>query len=362
MSKRLCSILVVAAFTTINAAKPEVNFNGYLDADVWADLTGKYYINSELDLGMGLEFNENVSANVYLTANSANNDSVPGRIPAGTGASSERWVNIKFDGFDLSYASPIGTFSVGDLTYQYGKFNYYFYKRLSMITSESCTRGIKYSVGNSKITQEVSGGISDKDENTADVHGLTNLTLSENQSIGVSYGIQNNSSINFKTGSKFFAGAEYLGKFGDVLSVKADIGYTNLPGDERQNLLTFLMEPSLSLGNFTTAMTVYAMVDPDSANDVINNPIFGLGDEFFCYMEPGYSFNKVLAAGLPLEIHGADLENDDDNSFWAVPTFYVYPTANVQWWIWGQVVVPIVDNVTKDDLAYGIGSEIIVSF
>lgn len=361
MTKKIATLLVGAAFTAIYAGSPEVDFSGYLDADVWADLTGKYYVNSELDLGMGVKFNDKVSAHVYATVNSANNENSVGRIPAGVGLSGDRWVDFKFDGFDITYSSAIGTFSVGDLVYQYGKFNYYFYKRLSMITSEGFTRGLKYSVGNEKITQELTAGISDLGETLADVQGFTNLSLAEKHSVGISYGIQNNSMLSFKTGSTFFAGAEYLGEFCDKLSIKADVGYTSFPGDERKSVVTFLLEPSLSFGKFTTALTAYAMLDPDSVNN-LDEPIFGIGDEFFFYIEPGYSFNDHLAIGLPLEIHGADIENKDDNAFWTVPTFYVYPTENVQWWIWGQVAIPMRDGITKKDLTYGIGSEIIVSF
>lgn len=362
MKKTVFLSLITAAISFVNAAGPQISFNGYLDADVWMDLAGKYFVNSELDLGMALQFNDKVSAHVYATVNSANNENVKGRIPAGAGASSDRWLDMKFDGFDLTYASKIGTFSVGDLVYQYGKFNYYYYKRLSMITSEGFTRGIRYSAGNDLITQELTGGVSDLGETIADVQGFTKLALGKNHSIGLSYGLQNNSVYSFSDSSKVFAGLEYNGTLSEVLSVKASAGYNNLPGGDRKNVITLLLEPSLSLGKFTTAMTVYAMLDPDSANDIVNSPLFGINDEFFVYVEPGYSFTDAFAVGLPLEIHGVDLENEDDNAFWAVPTFYIYPTENVQWWLWGQVVVPLADGMTGDDLLYGIGSEIIVTF
>jgi hypothetical protein len=350
-------------FTTLNAAGPQIDFSGYLDADVWADLKGKYYVNSELDLGMSLKFNDKVSSHVYATVNSANNAGEPGRVPAGIGNPSDRWLDIKFDGFDITFSSSFGTFSVGDLVYQYGKFNYYYYKRLSMITPEGFTRGIRYSIGNNLITQEVTAGISDLGETITDVQGATNLTLTEKHLFNLSYGFQNNSMLNFSTGSKVFAGIEYLGEFGEILSLKTDFGYINLPGEERKNVFTLLVEPLFKFGKFTTAMAAYAMFDPDSANtDLTASPLLGISDEFFYYMEPGFSFTDKFSVGLPLEIHGMDLENKDDNAFWAVPTFYIYPTENVQWWLWGQVVVPMIEKSKRDGLLYGIGSEIIVNF
>ena len=79
----------------------------------------------------------------------------------------------------------------------------------------------------------------------------------------------------------------------------------------------------------------------------------------FFYVEPGYSFTDNFAVGLPLEYHAVDMDDEDDDAFWIVPTFYIYPFENVQWWLWGQVVLPTVENA---DPAYGAGSEIIVEF
>jgi len=363
MTKKMFPFLTGAFLTVLNAASPQIDFSGYLDGDVWADLKGSYYVNSELDLGMTLKFNDKVYAHVFATVNSANNANSSGRVPAGAGNPSDRWLDMKFDGFDITYSSPVGTFSVGDLVYQYGKFNYYYYKRLSMITQEGFTRGVRYSIGNDHITQDVTAGVADFDETIADVQGVTSLTITEKHLLNLSYGIQNSSRLSFSTGSKIFAGVEYLGKLKDILTLKANFGYNNFPGKVRKNVFTLLVEPLLSFGKFTTAMTAYTMLDPDSANtDPAASPLFGIDDEFFFYIEPGFSFTEKFAVGLPLEIHGKDLEKKDDNALWAVPTLYIYPAKNVQWWLWGQVVVPVTEKSIGGDLLYGVGSEIIVSF
>ena len=44
--------IIIGVYITMVMAGPEVSFSGYLDADVWGDLEGSYYANSELDLGM----------------------------------------------------------------------------------------------------------------------------------------------------------------------------------------------------------------------------------------------------------------------------------------------------------------------
>lgn len=355
-----------AAVITVQAEGPSVSFNGFLDADAWADLQGKYYTNSELDLGLTTAFTDKVSAHVYVTANSVYSSSGAGNVPAGAGVPSERWLTMNFDGYDLTYASKIGTFTVGDLVYQYGKFNYYFYKRFSMITNENFTRGIKYGNGNEKVSTEITIGVSDVNDTLGnalgDVQGMTKFNLADNHSVCAFYGIRGSTSMEFKTGTDFFAGLEYNGAIGAAAKVKFDLGYQSVKAadsaSDRANVITLLLEPSLTVGKFSLAMTGYVMVDPDSAN--LKAQIFNkVGDEWFVYAEPGVTFNDYLGLGLPIEYHGLTSNITDDDQFWLVPTFYVYPTKNVQWWIWGQMVAY---NQSHKDPIFAAGSEIIVTF
>jgi hypothetical protein len=353
-----------ASVITVQAEGPSVNFSGFLDADAWADMTGTYYANSELDLGLTTTFTDKVSAHVYATINNVYS-STGGNVPAGPGVPSERWLNMVFDGYDITYASKLGTFTVGDLVYQYGKFNYYFYKRFSMITNENFSRGIKYGNGNDKISTELQVGIADVagDPTVGDLQGMTKYSIAENHSVSAFYGVRGSSKVAFKTGSDFFAGLEYNGTIGASAKVKFDLGYQSLKASDtasdRANVVTLLLEPSLTIGKFSLAMTGYAMVDPDSANDIAA-PIFTkVTDDWFVYAEPGVTFNDYLALGLPVEYHGKDADIDDDDEFWLVPTFYVYPTKDVQWWIWGQMVAY---NMTDKDPIFAAGSEIIVTF
>lgn len=349
--------LLVSAGTIALCAAPKVTFNGYLDADVWGDCTGNYYTNNELDLGLALEFSEKVSAHVYATAWSANGEN-PGAIPARYAPPSERWLSFLFDGFDITFKTSMGTFTAGDLVFQHGKFNYYFYKRLSMITPESFTRGVKYSIGNNVVTQEVLAGVADRNSSTSDIQGVTNLTLGENHTLGLYYGMKNDVTADFSDGTDFYAGVEYRSAGPGVLDIKADFGYMNPAAKELPQTYSILLEPVLTLGNFSAAFTGFVMIDD---NKLINSAAeqFKLDDEMFFYLEPGYSFNDNFAVGLPLEYHAVDLDNEDDNAFWLVPTLYVYPFENVQWWIWGQIVKYRQEDAAN---AYGIGSEIIVTF
>lgn len=367
MRTNLLSIATVAcaAVIAVHAERPAVDFSGFLDADGWADLHGGYYTNTELDLGLTVKFTDKVSAHVYSTVNNCYSTSGNGYVPAGNGSPSERWLDMKFDGYDITYASKLGTFTVGDIVYQYGKFNYYGYKRFSMITNENFSRGIKYGIGGSRVETELQVGIADVNSSVGDVQGMTKVKFSDSQSATVFYGVRGSSVSKFKTGSEGFAGLEYNGAFGDVAKVKFDLGYRNLAaaeeGGDRSGLLTLLLEPSLAFGKFTVAMTGFAMIDPDTVNTISAPAYTKVADEWFAYVEPGYQFNDYLGLGFPLEIHGREIDVKSDEEFWVVPTFYIYPTSNVQWWIWGQMI-SYIDSDEDKDPAWGLGTEIIVSF
>ena len=362
-----CAV-IVGVFSVIASAAPEVSFGGYLDADVWSDLTGMYYANQELDIGMSLKFTDNVSANVYATA-------LGGAVPAGLTAAESRWVSFDFDGFDITFDTDIGSFSVGDLVYQFGGFNYYLYKRLSMITPESFTRGLSYSYTSGLFTGQLLAGIADAEgSNVADVQGVASLTFSESTSLGLYVGMQNDALSEFGDGTSIYAGASYNGAAGEMLSLKLDFGFNSFPGgEERTNVISVLFEPSISVGKFSTALTAFYCNDGEDdlnysglyfglagAEDEEGDPILAAGDEMFVYVEPGYSISDMLAVGLPLEYHAFNMADEDDNQFWVVPTFYVYPTDGVEWWLWGQMIAPITEE--ESELGWGVGSEIIVNF
>jgi hypothetical protein len=361
MNRHIFTSAVIFLVFIFAGAQPQISFNGYLDADFWSDLEGAFFTNSELDLGLFVKFTEKVSANVYATVLSANSGSGRGFIPGGNGMPQERWVNVAFDGFDITYKSQLGTFSVGDLVYQFGTFNYYLYKRLSMITEESFTRGIKYEIQKGNYSQSILTGVADLNESTGDVMAVSGFDFSDDNSLYISYGIRGDVKSSFKTGSDLFMGGSYNSSIGSMISLKADFGYSNISGENRKNLFTILFEPSLEVNQFTTDLIFYMLFDPDSANN-LNDPLFGIPDEFLVYIEPGYKLTDKAKFGLPLEFHGAELDNNDDNSFWVVPTFYLFPSENVQWLLWGMVTVAVQKNISSEDLSYGLGSEIIVSF
>jgi hypothetical protein len=193
---------------------------------------------------------------------------------------------------------------------------------------------------------------------------LTIFGFGANHSIAAYYGVRGSSLNSFETGSDFFAGAEYLGTFGDAFKLKFDLGLQNVKapaeGADRPNVVSLLLEPSFALGKFSVAATGFLLIDPDTINSLAA-PIYSkVFDEGFFYIEPGYTFNDYIGVGLPIEFHARELDVEKDEEVWLVPTLYVYPAKNVQWWIWGQMVNYLAD--ADVDPAFYAGSEIIVTF
>ncbi|MGE5670222.1 MAG: hypothetical protein ACM31E_02180, partial [Fibrobacterota bacterium] len=77
--------IISSSAAVLFADGPSVSFTGYLDADAVADFKGKYYANTELDLGMTATFSEKVSAHIYTTVNNVYSPSGLGNVPAGVG-------------------------------------------------------------------------------------------------------------------------------------------------------------------------------------------------------------------------------------------------------------------------------------
>ncbi|MBD3418610.1 MAG: hypothetical protein GF398_00685 [Chitinivibrionales bacterium] len=370
--KALCgTATLLLAITLVQAEGPDVSFSGYLDSDVWTDFEGNFYTNDELDLGLNVAFSEKISADVFVTILTSNAPSGRGSIPAGDGHPAERWVSVAFDGVGINYESDFGTFTVGDLVYQYGGFNYYFYKRLSMITPENFTRGVQYSIGSDAFTQTVLVGVTDMSGSSGDIIGASEFAFSQELGLALYYGVRGEVVGGFGYGSDLFAGTEFNGSFGEAISVKLDIGFQNfatvddsgmtiMDGDDpkRFSTIALLLEPGLSLDKLSTALSVYYVVDPDESG---HYP--GADEQFFAYVEPGFAFTDVFALGLPLEVHSGGLAEDlvDTGEFWVVPTGYIYPFEKVEWWIWAGGYFPFDADIGGDPY-YALGSEIIVNF
>jgi hypothetical protein len=165
----------------------------------------------------------------------------------------------------------------------------------------------------------------------------------------------------------FVGGLSFDGTFGAVkLSADAAVNYFNTNTDPG---ITVLVEPTYTHDKFSLATSLFLNEKGDGAKVAPNYPSQTIPgavlDRMIIYVEPGYALSDRVAIGLPLEYHDAPANNavalGYDRSLWVVPTLYIYPGSNIQWWIWGQVIKPISGLAGTDPLFFA-GSELIFNF
>ncbi len=325
---------------------PTVSFSGYVDADFASEIkrSAIHTTGLEIDLTTTVTFNPRLNAVIYTTM-------TDGVVPAqGDGV---WWPVVAFDGVTLNWEYTDGlTIMVGDLIAGTGYFDYYLHKRAAMVVGEHAVRGVGFETGGLLVHTGMSG------PNSWGTFASYELALGEGLTLTPS------ALLNMGDGEVAInGGISFLGEFGDF-ALKADFGVNHW--DDFDLGYSFLIEPSYSMGNFSLAAALFYSEKGDNPAPNIpatTLPIAGMNvpfDDFFVYVEPGISLNDTFAFGLPLEYHIEDRSNDDSHSIWVVPTLYIYPGANVEWWVWGQVVVPTTS--AGGDPQFFAGSEIIFSF
>ncbi|MCD6023741.1 MAG: hypothetical protein K0Q91_657 [Fibrobacteria bacterium] len=368
--------LLGASLAAGQDARPSVSFSGYVDADFVTTFSGGgvqdpiHTTGLEIDLTTTVTFSRRLNAVIYTTMND-------GIVPAqGAG---KTWDDVNFDGATLNWLyNDKLTIYAGDLIYGTGYFNYYGNKRSAVVVGEHAARGAGFSYGGLTVTTGVS------DLGAADSTGpLLSRTWSTFLKYDLALGASGGTltpSFKYTAGAAgatpFVGGLSYDGKFGG-LSLSTDVAVNYYSASFDPGYLA-LFEPSFASGSFSIAATVFYNKKGGQSGDTLlapNNPSTTLGpdagegglargklfDDFFVYVEPGFSLSDTYALGLPLEYHQPDLDADGEpgEGIWVVPTFYVYPGPGVQWWLWAGVVIPTASGL---DPAYSAGSEIIFKF
>jgi hypothetical protein len=311
--------------------------------DAAADMHGNVWNNDDNTVILGVKFSETVSGFLGATI-------ITGKIPAGAGNPSSRWPAILYDGAWLAWkVNETRTVTAVDLVYQFGRFNYYFLKTRSMLSAETFLRGAQLTEGFGKTSLDVYAGSKDADR-CLGYAAVWTLPLGNN-SLRVLHNLDSYYGLDMRPS---MTGAEFTGEFGK-LKLKADLGWhADLAGLADAQGFNLLMEPVLTISDkVSIAAALYGQAEK---NGYMTGK-FGF-DDWFVYVEPGYAVTPSVALGLPLEMHEPDIHAADDEALWVVPTLYLYPADKTQWWLWGQMVMPMGEG----DPEFYVGSEVIYSF
>jgi hypothetical protein len=84
-------------------------------------------------------------------------------------------------------------------------------------------------------------------------------------------------------------------------------------------------------------------------------------DDCILQAEPGMALSPLFSASVSLEYRNASFNVGRDESFWFIPTLYVYPAARAQWQLWTALTKPLV-NGDGSAPRVSLGSEIAFTF
>ena len=343
---------------------PAIRFSGLVDADFYSALgqgkisSPRHLTGLQADLTTTLTFAPGLSADLRTTMND-------GVVPA-QGAGNTN-APVVFDGAVLNWAYDARTtLHLGDVQHGTGYFRYYLHKRSAVVVGETTLRGAGVTRDNWHVaTGTPFGGPGDTVGPSSQWSTFARYTHAFAPNMRITPSLQYTAGVAGATpvtGGLSFEGT-FGGDFGTI-DVHAHVA-GNYHSDATDPGFTVLLEPSWSRGPWSIATTFFLNEKGTAPNPPSQTLTGAEFDDLLVYVEPGYAFSERLAAGLPLEYHDASAataaSQGYDQSFWAVPTLYVYPGAGIEWWLWAQVVKPQSGSGSLDPLFFA-GSELIFRF
>ena len=365
-------ILPIALAATGFAMAADVEIHGNVDFDFGSyfdrDFDPTNAANQDIDLSVTANLDENVSVTVFTNtkSNITNSDQaseIRHGLPRSTSITSDkdRYTAFNFDGVELRW-KPFQdvSFVFGDLTYNAGTFNYYFWRdpsRYAVISRDQSVRGFGVEVGNNKFGDgKFYIGATDDSKAAIAVFGTYALKLlnrpDEHLTITPSVDWVFGSEVG--RGYTYFFGTELdYSKSLDILnySIYAVYGLHPYKGDA---VHSFLVEPSLNYNIFNLGFSYfYAIVNKDDGYKAADQ-IF-TDDQMLFAIEPSFNVTKKFSLGVSFEYHDPDAEVSKDEFKFLGMNFYLYPTLNTNVTFWfgynfSKDKNPVVGEATKFSL------------
>ena len=365
-------ILPIALAATGFAMAADIEIHGNVDFDFGSyfdrDFDPTNAANQDIDLSVTANLDENVSVTVFTNtkSNITNSDQaseIRHGLPRSTSITSDkdRYTAFNFDGVELRW-KPFQdvSFVFGDLTYNAGTFNYYFWRdpsRYAVISRDQSVRGFGVEVGNNKFGDgKFYIGATDDSKAAIAVFGTYALKLlnrpDEHLTITPSVDWVFGSEVG--RGYTYFFGTELdYSKSLDILnySIYAVYGLHPYKGDA---VHSFLVEPSLNYNIFNLGFSYfYAIVNKDDGYKAADQ-IF-TDDQMLFAIEPSFNITKKFSLGVSFEYHDPDAEVSKDEFKFLGMNFYLYPTLNTNVTFWfgynfSKDKNPVVGEATKFSL------------
>ena len=342
-------ILPIALAATGFATAADIEINGNVDFDYASyfdkDFDPTNAANQDIDLSVTAHLDEKVSVTVYTnTKSNISNGDGSAEIRHGMARSTaindndNRYTAFNFDGVELRW-NPFQdvSFVFGDLAYNAGAFNYYFWRdtdRYAVISKTESVRGFGVELGNSKFGEgKAYIGATDDSKSSIAVFASYAFKLlnapDEHLTITPSVDWAFGSELGRGYGYTFGTELDYSKSY-EVLnySIYAVYGMHPYKG---HNVYSFLVEPSLNYGIFNLGFDYfYTIVDKNYEAA----PQLFTDDQMLFSVEPSFNITKKFTMGVSFEYHDPDSEIKDDEFEFLGMNFYVYPTLNTNLVFW----------------------------
>ena len=344
-------ILPIALAATSFALAADIEIHGNVDFDIGSyfdkDFDPTNAANQDIDLSVTANLDENVSVTVFTnTKSNVTNSDQPAEIRHGLARSTaitsdkDRYTAFNFDGVELRW-KPFQdvSFIFGDLTYNAGTFNYYFWRdpsRYAVVSRDQSLRGFGVEVGNDKYGDgKFYIGATDDSKSSIAVFGSYGLKLLNRPDEHLTI----TPSVDWVFGSEIGRGYTYF--FGTELdyskslevfnySVYAVYGIHPYKGNA---VHSFLVEPSLNYGLFNLGFNYFYAIVNKGEGYKAKDQIF-TDDQMLFAVEPSFNITKKFTLGVSFEYHDPDSEIKKDEFKFLGMNFYVYPTINTNLVFW----------------------------
>lgn len=337
-------VALTAAFATAADIEVhgDVNFDyaSYFDKDFDPTNAG----NQDIDLSLKANLDENISVVVNGTTHSTigatgEDAEVRHGLARSTAMGEEgRHNSFDFDGVQLRWdVSHDVALVFGDMTYNAGAFNYYFWRdasRYAVIVRDEDLRGFGAEFGNDKYGHgKFYLGASDKTDHTLSMFATYAFPLlnhpDEHMIITPSFdwvfGQDIERTHTYVLGTEVDYSKSYE-KFN--YGIYAVWGLHPYKG---KGVHSFLLEPSMNYSVFNLALTYfYAITDSDYAAE----PQLTTDDQKLFAIEPSFNLHKKFTLGVTYEMHDPDTEVHGDDYQFLGMNFYLYPTMKTEVVFW----------------------------
>lgn len=365
-------ILPIALAATGFAMAADVEIHGNVDFDFASyfnrDFDPTNAANQDIDLSVTANLDENVSVTVFTNtkSNITNSDQaseIRHGLPRSTAITSDkdRYTAFNFDGVELRW-KPFQdvSFVFGDLTYNAGTFNYYFWRdpsRYAVISRDQTVRGFGVEVGNNKFGDgKFYIGATEDSKAAIAVFGTYALKLLNRPDEHLTI----TPSVDWVFGSEVGRGYTYF--FGTELDYSKSLDILNygiyavygLHPYKGEAVHSFLVEPSLNYNIFNLGMSYFYAIVNKGEDYKAADQIF-TDDQMLFAIEPSFNITKKFSLGVSFEYHDPDAEVSKDEFKFLGMNFYIYPTLNTNVTFWfgynfSKDKNPVVGEATKFSL------------